>query len=342
MRDFMSQWSPRLFVTRLWRGIPPNMSTEDLKQHATSTHDFYELLGVSYETSEADIKRAYRKTSLKYHPDKNPGNLNIVEKFHLIGIARDVLLNPEAKALHDKTRIARIQKQRQNDLLEGKRRTMKEDLERRESGFKRKRAEEEDELEQQERDLRRLAEEGRRKRMQMEHDRKKRDEEDASIIEQPPNTHTPQQAQAPEIERRIFVRFLREGAGLTYEEKSITDMFSRFGRIEHAFVLREKKTRLAGEKHKKLVATAAITFGSAFSALSALEDGKALSELFVDISAGNVARTELGAAPSTPIGSPALNRSFRSSMGSVGGVVSTTTCEAELPVRRFSSLPPPV
>lgn len=61
---------------------------ELLERAKSSQEDFYELLGVEFESSEADIKRAYRKTSLKYHPDKHPGNLEVVEKFHLLAIAR--------------------------------------------------------------------------------------------------------------------------------------------------------------------------------------------------------------------------------------------------------------
>ena len=140
------------------------MSSEDLRQHATSSHDFYALLGVEFETSEADIKRAYRKTSLQYHPDKNPGKLDVIEKFHLLAIARDVLLDPEAKAAYDKARAARRAKEAQQSLFEGKRKQMKEDLENREKGFKRKRGEEIDAEEKLEREIRRLAEDGKRRR----------------------------------------------------------------------------------------------------------------------------------------------------------------------------------
>jgi DnaJ homolog subfamily C member 17 len=76
------------------------MAKEDLMEHATSTADFYELLGVTFETSESDIRRAYRKTALKYHPDKLGKDFD-PEKFHLLQIANDVLSDPSAKAAYD-------------------------------------------------------------------------------------------------------------------------------------------------------------------------------------------------------------------------------------------------
>jgi DnaJ homolog subfamily C member 17 len=145
------------------------MAKDDLMQHATNTVDFYDLLGVTFETSESDIRRAYRKTALKYHPDKLGKDFD-PERFHLLQIAHDVLSDPVAKAAYDNARNARLQKQRQNELFEGKRRKMKEDLEARERGGSSpvpvgaKRAREADEMEE----IRRLAEEGRRRRREME------------------------------------------------------------------------------------------------------------------------------------------------------------------------------
>ncbi len=57
--------------------------------------DYYSVLGVSMGTSKVDVKKAYRKLALKYHPDKNPGNKKAEQKFKDISEAYDMLSNPE-------------------------------------------------------------------------------------------------------------------------------------------------------------------------------------------------------------------------------------------------------
>jgi molecular chaperone DnaJ len=61
----------------------------------------YEILGVSKDSSEEDIKRAYRKLAMKYHPDKNPGNTKAEEKFRNATEAYDILSNQEKKKSYD-------------------------------------------------------------------------------------------------------------------------------------------------------------------------------------------------------------------------------------------------
>ena len=66
-----------------------------------SKRDYYEVLGVSKSASESEIKKAYRKMAIKYHPDKNPDNKEAEEKFKEAAEAYDVLSNAEKKQRYD-------------------------------------------------------------------------------------------------------------------------------------------------------------------------------------------------------------------------------------------------
>lgn len=63
--------------------------------------DYYEVLGVSKGASAEEIKKAYRKLAIKYHPDKNPGDKESEEKFKEAAEAYDVLSNPDKKSRYD-------------------------------------------------------------------------------------------------------------------------------------------------------------------------------------------------------------------------------------------------
>lgn len=63
--------------------------------------DYYETLGVSRSATDAEIKKAYRKLAMKYHPDKNPGDKSSEDKFKECSEAYEALRNPESRAAYD-------------------------------------------------------------------------------------------------------------------------------------------------------------------------------------------------------------------------------------------------
>ena len=73
--------------------------------------DYYEVLGVSRDASEDEIKKAYRKLAMKYHPDKNPDNKEAEEKFKEASEAYEVLSDKEKRQLYDQYGHAGIDQQ---------------------------------------------------------------------------------------------------------------------------------------------------------------------------------------------------------------------------------------
>jgi molecular chaperone DnaJ len=68
----------------------------------TEKRDYYEVLSISRTATEEEVKRAYRKLAVKYHPDKNPEDPHAEEKFKELGEAYDVLMDADKRAAYDR------------------------------------------------------------------------------------------------------------------------------------------------------------------------------------------------------------------------------------------------
>jgi len=81
--------------------------------------DYYEILGVSRNADEATIKKAYRSLAMKYHPDRNPGNNQAVERMKEVNEAYAVLSDPQKRRLYDTYGHSGLEGYSQADIFRG-------------------------------------------------------------------------------------------------------------------------------------------------------------------------------------------------------------------------------
>lgn len=73
-----------------------------------ATLNYYAVLGVSPQAVQEDIKKAYRKLALEYHPDRNQGNRNAEQKIREVNAAYEILGDPDARKTYDRLRLGQV------------------------------------------------------------------------------------------------------------------------------------------------------------------------------------------------------------------------------------------
>ena len=260
------------------------MPSDDLMEHAKSSTDYYQLLGIEIESSLTQIQRAYRKAALKYHPDKASKDEDpqaIADKFHLLKIASEVLSDAGAKAVYDQGRAAKILKRQNDEALSGFKRKMKEDLEQREEDARQRDGKRPfygkvETTDAQKRHLQELAKEGeQRRREQTEAKRKamldlekeaerpaQREESDLSV-KSTQDRHVVDE----DGDDTIQVRWTQKGSDAAFDENHFRHLFGKYGKIENVIIGQKK-----GREGRSSSGRAMIVFASSKSAIEAVED----------------------------------------------------------------------
>lgn len=94
--------------------------------------DALKVLGVNEEASESDVRKAYRKRSLKVHPDRNPNNPTAAEEFHLLTLAAEILLDPIKRTQIAEKSKAKAARKERFAKFDTRRQDLQAELERRE------------------------------------------------------------------------------------------------------------------------------------------------------------------------------------------------------------------
>src|SRR5262249_1957889 len=89
-------------ASRLHAWRPPAAAGDGQGSQSVSKRDYYEVLGVAKSASDQEIKSAYRKLALKYHPDRNPGNHEAEEHFKEAAEAYSVLADADKRHMYDR------------------------------------------------------------------------------------------------------------------------------------------------------------------------------------------------------------------------------------------------
>jgi DnaJ family protein C protein 17 len=229
----------------------------EIKNKELLEKDLYQLLDIEDESCTIEqIKKAYRRRALELHPDKNLGNKEEAERnFIELGRVFEILSDKSARSAYDAVRRARRDKAKRDELLDDKRRKLKEQLESREQAFRNKtqqikKNKEEDLLAKEIERLRRegsklLDEEMNFVNEQVRLESKKRAKTSAAAAAAAPsNADTGgESTSVPRIKIAWSLDFLRSDGTKKLDEELLRHLFSKYGQIE-VLVVSQKSTAI--------------------------------------------------------------------------------------------------
>ncbi|KAL4254617.1 Pre-mRNA-splicing and ERAD-associated protein [Abortiporus biennis] len=190
----------------------------------------YELIGVGLESTEAEIKTAYRQKSLKVHPDRNRGNPDAARKFHELNQAYELLLDPLRRmALDAKMRLKEARKQR-FAKFDTKRKNMVDDLEERERAFKKTKLEKEQKQNDMWRENERIMEEGRILREQREKELQRREQEALEQDQKARNEFEPPKLGM--LDTTVRLKYPLSSQPTLTTASAIAELLSTFGKVD--------------------------------------------------------------------------------------------------------------
>ncbi|KAF8074875.1 DnaJ domain-containing protein [Lyophyllum atratum] len=231
----------------------------------------YELLDVKVESTEQEIRTAYRQRSLKVHPDRNPNNPDAARKFHELNQAYELLLDPLRRlALDAKLRLKQARAERFKSY-DNKRKNMVEELEAREREFKKARVEKQQAEVKQWQETEQIKDQGRRLREERERELRQREEDKRRAAEEAREDELDAPSLDP-LDTTVRVKYnLKAHPDLT-TSKSIAKLMATFGETDaDSIVLSLKPPKKAANKPAKF-GTALVPFkqiGDAFAAVCA-------------------------------------------------------------------------
>lgn len=237
--------------------------------------DYYEFLSIPSTATESEIQRAYRRTNLKYHPDKFKATAEIneaqaAEKLRQLQEILVILKDPAQRANYDQQRDAAQRRKAETGRLEAQRRKMKEALDKGEAaatptvnGTKRPF----NEKEARANNIALQNQEARKKKgLQKAQEAQEREAAEAKA-----NTDIADEVDP--LQRSVKISWVRGGEGLDIDQDALRDMAEVFGPVEVVKVLKDKRRRLSGQKEKSVIGNSLIVFASLVTAKKVVQNG---------------------------------------------------------------------